>query len=244
MNDKFRPAHHLVASSNDRHVRWKDCSMTDFCPDGYVSTPHALARAAEAWFPELFSTEIASEPQPEAKPESPFDALVRAFSQPRISDVWLSTLEKIISPTVHRLRNYLHQGKLEAYYFDRDGRHGIPRDFWATPQADGVLESGIYWPFGAPSRIHEQRPNYPLFLRQSDLQKLLSEEAAEKRPLPQSKKPDLIAALRRLNHLPNRAAQLKALREEFPEYKITHAVFRELAKNLPRKSGYQSRGGS
>ena len=89
--------------------------MTDFCPDGYVSTPNALARAAEAWFPEQFSTlEIASEPQPEAKPESPFDALVRAFSQPRIPDVWLSALEKIISPTVHRFRNYLHQGKLEA----------------------------------------------------------------------------------------------------------------------------------
>jgi hypothetical protein len=227
------------------NARWKSHSMTDFCPDGYVSTPDAIAIAAERWFPKQFSTlEITSGSQPAVKPESPIDVAVRAFSQPQVPEVWLHAFSEIASQTVHGLRNFLHQGELDAYYFANDGRHTIPREFWVTAEANGVLERGIFWPFGAPSRIHEQRPNYPLFLQQLDLQKLLSEEAAKKRSLPESKKPELLAALRRLNDLPNRAAQLKALREEFQEYKITHAVFRELAKALPRSSGHQSRGGS
>jgi hypothetical protein len=219
--------------------------MTDFCPDGYVSTPDAIARAAERWFPEQFNTlEITSRSQPGVRPESPIDAAVRAFSRPQVPEAWLHAFSEIANQTVHRLRNFLHQGELDAYCFGNDGRHTVPREFWATAEANEVLERGTYWPFGAPSRIHEQRPNCPLFLRQSELQKLFSEEAAKKRPLPESKKPDLIAALRRLDNLPNRAAQLEALREEFQEYKITHAVFRELAKTLPRSSGHQSRGGS
>jgi hypothetical protein len=217
-------------------------SMPDFCPDGYVSTPDAIATAAAHWFPEQINAlEMSSWSQPGSKPENPIDAAVRAFSQPQVPEGLVHAFSEIADPTVHRLRNCLHQGELDAHYFANNGRHTVPREFWATAEANGVLELGIFWPFGAPNRIHEQRPNYPLFLQVLDLQKLLSEEAVKKRPLPESKKPELVTALRRLDHLPNRAAQLKALREEFHDYKITHEVFRELAKILPRSSGHQSR---
>ena len=119
-------------------------------------------------------------------------------------------------------------------------------NFWATAEADGVLESGFYWPYGKPSRVLESRLHYELFIQQLELDGLLSEEATRKRPLPQSKIQDLVAALRGLNHLPNRAAQLRALRElaEFRQYEITHAVFRQAAKDFPRKSGQRSRNES
>ena len=106
--------------------------------------------------------------------------------------------------TVHRLRNLLHQGKLHGHYFKNDGRHRISREFWATAEADGSLESGTYWPFGRPSRIYEQRPNYPLFLLQSELDTLLNGEPAKRRPFPRSRIPELVAALRELEDLPNR----------------------------------------
>ena len=30
------------------------------------------------------------------------------------------------------------------------GRQSVSCDFWAAAQADGVMESGICWPFGKP----------------------------------------------------------------------------------------------
>jgi hypothetical protein len=214
--------------------------VSNFYPDGYLSTPNAIVKAAEHWFPEQFN-EVASDSGslPEAKPESPIEAAIRVFSLPQVPDVWLHAFKKIARETGHRLRNLLHQGKLDGYYFDDDGRHAVPREFWATGQADGVLESGIYWPFGAPSRLHEQRPHFPLMVPQSDLDLLLREQLSEKRPFPRSKMPDLIAALRQLGDLPNRAAQLQALRDspDFREY----TIFREAAKHSPGDPGRKSR---
>jgi hypothetical protein len=144
---------------------------------------------------------------------------------------------------VHRLQNLLHQNKLHGYYFDNNGRHTISSDFWATAEANGVLESGIYWPFGRPSRAYEQRPNHSLFLLESELNKLLSNEPATKRPFPRSRLADLAAALRRLDNLPNRAAQHQALCElpDFREFKITHSDFRAAARQVPRDPGRKSR---
>jgi hypothetical protein len=82
-----------------------------------------------------------------------------------------------------------------------------------------------------------------LFLRQTELDKLLSEESSKKRSLPKSKMSELVAALRRLDHHPNRRAQYEALCElpEFREYKITDAIFREAARHVPREAGRKSR---
>jgi hypothetical protein len=219
--------------------------VSDFCPDGYLPTPTAIARAAERWFPDKFAAlETVAAPESQTKPDNNLDAAVRAFSQPHIPDAWRYAFEEIASLTLHRLRNFLHQGNLKAYYFGHDGCQPVPREFWATAQADGVMGSGIYWPFGEPTRWHESRPNCSLFLLQAELDALLTEQPTKKRPLPNAKKPELVAALRKLDDLPNRAAQLQALcnMPEFREFTITDALFRAAAKEAgPRRAGRKSR---
>jgi hypothetical protein len=220
--------------------------VSDFCPDGYVPTQEAIVRAAKYWFPERFAAleRAAARQQSETKPDNSFEALARALSQPPgIPDAWRPAFEDIASETMHRLRNFLHEGRLKAYYFGDDGCHSVSRGFWATAHADGVLESGTYWPFGKPTRSYEGRPNYSLFLLQSELDALLSEQPAKKRDFPRAKMPELVAALRELDGLPNRAAQLQALcnMPEFREFKITNALFRRAARQVPRDAGRRSR---
>ena len=85
---------------------------------------------------------------------------------------------------------------------------------------------------------------FALLLLQSELDALLNEQPNKKRPLPDAKKTDLVVALRKLDHLPNREAQFQALRDmaEFREFIITHAVFREVIKLVgPRPAGRKSR---
>jgi hypothetical protein len=218
--------------------------VIDFCPDGYLPALKVVAAAAQRWFAERFTQlENATVSQQETDSESSIEKAVRIFSQTPIPDDWRQVLEEIKNETVHRLRNLLHEGKLHGYYFDKDGRHTISREFWATAEADGVVECGVYWPFGRPSRLYEQRTNYALFLLQSELDTLLSIEPAKKGPLPRSRISDLVAALRELGALPTRRAQYDALRElpQFHKFKITRADFREAARQVPRGRGRKSR---
>ena len=113
---------------------------------------------------------------------------------------------------MQQLRNFLRKGKIDAVYFTRDGPQRVDEKFWATTEADGVLELDTYWPFGEPIRWH-QAPNYRLFIKQSQLDVLLSEERAG-RKFPVQKKPELAAAY--LNptvvaSLPTRKAQREAI---------------------------------
>ncbi len=222
--------------------------MNEFCPDGYMPTREAIVRAAEYWFPErIAALERAEAPQSETRADDSSEALARALSQPLgIPDALRHEFHDIVNQTVHRLRNLLHQGELTAYYFGGlfgDGRHAVSSGFWATTAADGVMESGTYWPFGKPTRWYESRPNYSLFLLQSELDALLSEQPAKKRPLPKAKMPELVAALRKLDDLPNRRAQFQALcnMPEFCEFKITDVLFREAARQVPRDAGRKPR---
>ena len=50
---------------------------------------------------------------------------------------------------------------------------------------------------------------------------------------------DLVAALRTLDHLPNREEQREALRKmpEFERYHLTDDVLREAEKQVPRRPG-------
>src|SRR5262245_29160514 len=131
--------------------------MNGFCPDGYVPVQEAIVRAAEYWFPEGFAAlekslaalERSGAPQSEAKPGSNLDAVVRAFSQRQIpagwqDDAWRAEFADLWSQTAHRLRNLLHQDTMKAYYFDNSGRQTVACNFWPTPAADGVLETGMY----------------------------------------------------------------------------------------------------
>ena len=179
--------------------------------------------------------EGAAESQSEAKPDDSIDAAVRAFSQPQFPDA----LKEIAIQAVRQLRNRLHQGKLHGYYFRHEGRHSVSRDFWATAEADGALESAIYWPFGRPTGFMSSRPNYSPLLLQSELDALLSEPHPKKKPFQRAKMPGLVAALRRLNDLPSREKQREALRKlpEFEPYHLTDDVFREAEKQVPPKPG-------
>ena len=119
----------------------------------------------------------------------------------------------LLTQTEHRLRNFLHQGVLTAYYFGGlfdQGRHAVAPEFWATTEADGVLMSGSYWPFGKPRAWHEERPSYPLCFLESQLATLLSED-----PKPP---PHVRQAGNRRGRKPTKLEQVKqAMRRDFSQ---------------------------
>src|SRR6266851_5218820 len=214
--------------------------MAGFCPDGYLPTRVAIVRAAECWFPdEVARLEAASAPDLQKTPDNSVDALARALSQMRIPDVLQLEFQVIVNQTVRRLHDFMHLGKLKTYYFEYDGRHSVSREYWSTAEADGSIESGTYWPLGKAVRWYEQRLNYALVFKQSELDALLNERPAENAELPRAKMPDLVAALRSLDHLPNRKKQREVLRRlpEFEQYHLTDDIFREAEKQVPRKPG-------
>lgn len=201
--------------------------MSDFCPDGYVPSRVAIFIAAKFWFPKkVVSIEAAATGKTRLHARSlPFAQRPEAFQQ---------AFEEIAEPTVLRLRNFLHQGKLTAYYFTDGGRHSILHGFWATAQAEGRLQLGTYCPFGKPTRWYEQRPNHPIFFKQSELDALLADETAETRQFPTARNTDLEAAYRRpeIAMLGTRKDQREAIKKlpAFKSYRITDRLFREAEK--------------
>jgi hypothetical protein len=219
-------------------------AVNTFCPDGYVPIQKAVFRAAEYLSPDrLAALERAAAPQSGTERTKSEDALARALSESQISPpwqdpTWRHEFEDVWSQAADRLRNFLHQDMVRAYYFTNDGCHHLSREFWATAQADSVLE--IDWPFGATAHGYEQqRPNYRLFVKQLDLDRILSDQPAKKLPFPVSKLPELVTAMRTHNDKPNRKELREALRKlpEFEPYQLTDAVFREAERQVPRNPG-------
>jgi hypothetical protein len=172
--------------------------MTLFCPEGCVPVQEAIGRAAQSWFPEQMAaleTATASELAIDNKPSddvnalTPVERLADAFrGQPSISQGLRQQVLDLLTKTEHRLRNFLHQGALTTYYFGGlfdQGRHAVAPEFWATTEADGVLMSGSYWPFGKSRAYHERRLSYQLFFLESQLTTLLSEGPKSPRHLRQ-----------------------------------------------------------
>jgi hypothetical protein len=119
--------------------------VRNFCPSGYVTTKEAIVEAAGHWY----SGQFAACDTAAAADSSMLQPIPQFFA-----DVALVT--------IHRLRDLLHGGKLTAYYFGSpfpDDRGAVHSEFWATAEADGILESGIYFPFGRPTRSFETRLN-------------------------------------------------------------------------------------
>lgn len=220
--------------------------MSEFRPEGYVPTIVAVRRAAEFWDQARYAAfEKAASTPSETKPRGGVERLAAAFSQPPgLPEAFQIELQDIVAQAALRLRNLLHQGELTAYYFDNFGCNSLPREFWATAQADGVLESGDYLPYGTPSQWYETRPKYPVFLVQGGLNLLLSDLPAQKRAFPRARMPELVKALHELGDLLTRKEQLTALRSlpQFAEFMITHALFREASRKAgPRQAGRKSR---
>jgi hypothetical protein len=162
--------------------------MRSFFPDGYVRAEEALGRAALYWFPEQMTALESA-----AAGESATVEELALRPPPSISEGLREQVVDLLTRTEHRLRNFLHQGVLTAYYFGGSfdqGPHAVARDFWATTEADGALMAGSYWPFGHPRAWHEQRPSYPLCFLESQLAALLSGE-----PEPPLPSPDVTDAL-------------------------------------------------
>ena len=172
----------------------------------------------------MAAVEEATGLQPKTKPDNYVEAAWLSLRQKPA----LREFQDILNQTVHRLRNLLHQGNLNAYYFEDLGRVSVSPHFWATTDANGVMEVGIY---GLPLCY-----GFALLLRQSELDSLLSEQPAKKRPLPKSKMPELVAAMRNFDDL-NRAEQRAAVRKLFERYHITDKLFREAEKQVPREPG-------
>jgi hypothetical protein len=158
-----------------------------FCPHGYLTSQDAIERAALKWFPEEIAALNAAAARELAIPDklssdnqepTSVEALARALASPAlISDILRQQIADVLIKTEHRLREFLYQGMAAAYYFGGltgQGRHAVERELWATPEAEGLLLSGTFWPFGKPPSFYEQRPNHPLFLLESDLNALLS----------------------------------------------------------------------
>jgi hypothetical protein len=184
-------------------------------PPGYVPMPEASCMAADVWF-----------------------AFVWNLGPDADQIAW------IVHHTVGGLQRHLYEKEITAYYFGDGvllkGRHAVDRDFWATEAALRALREGRYFPFGRGQFSYEAKPSFPLFVVETELRALLSEEqSAKKVPLPDAKKADLARALReQLDDLP-REAQRKTVTElpEFQKYLITDDDFREAAKGAPRTPG-------
>jgi hypothetical protein len=207
--------------------------MINFGPDGYMPLQQAVFIAAKFWFPkEVASLET-------VVLEKIGQEVVHIHSYPQLPDEVRRPFEEIAVQTVPRLRNLLNQGKLKAYYFKEDGCHSVSREFWATEQADGIMESGTYWPFGKSTRWYDRRPNHPLFVKQSELDALLVGEPAENRRFPLGRKSELAAAyiVPEIAALGSRKAQREAIKrlEQFRPYHITDRHFRDAEKSSGKR---------
>jgi hypothetical protein len=167
-----------------------------FCPDGYVTVQEAVETSARFWFSEQIAAIENADAIELAASEDKFHSMSSLeqvahvlSGQPSISEGFRQRITGVLTETEHRLRNFLHQGVLTAYYFGgsfHQGRNSAAREFWATTEADGVIFSGRYFPFGKPRAWHEQRPSHPLFFLRSELAALLNDDG--KAPL---RKPDV-----------------------------------------------------
>jgi hypothetical protein len=168
--------------------------MSDFCPDGYVPSQIAIIEASQKWFSERWAvvqTPNADNSAIEAEPRRGVNALAWALSQPPIPWEVQVMIADVVPKTVHRLRNYLFQDKLKAYYFGGlfEGRHEVHPAIWVTPQGDGVLESGIFFPLGKPDRSYQQPLNVPIFFQRVELDTLLQKPALPQTPAAQTDPP-------------------------------------------------------
>jgi hypothetical protein len=164
-----------------------------FCPEGFILVTAATVLAAHFWFPAQLERAVPAL----ATSDGSNDAAVQALLQLNRAE-WSDPLRDALAQTQNRLRNNLHQGNIKTYYFSEDGRQSIGQDFWATSEADGALETGFYWPDGEPSATDE-RPPTTLFFMQSELHALFSKPPGKKKHLPESKKLELVQALRSTN---------------------------------------------
>jgi hypothetical protein len=157
--------------------------MIHLVPDGYLPITSAVYQALMHWFREKASTSlerIEKELSAADKNYSTTDPIPSHLVEIIQQKLDLDCQEEI-DKTRHRLRKALHKGDLIAVYFSTryDEPSPIPRRFWPSPEADDVLETGDYFPYGRPKHYWKDRQSEAVLVREEDLRRLLSGEAIE-----------------------------------------------------------------
>jgi hypothetical protein len=235
---------HISDESWFRKLATRSSTVRGFCPDGYVTMQEAIWETALCWHAQQLTALEASVAEGASVERSGVEALSGAIStRQRTSWQIQQVFAEIVPDVVDWLRNILHKDRvLTVYYFGKvfsNGRKAINPDFWTTADADGVLETGMFFPFGRPIRSFETRLSFQVLLLWAELEALLTEPPADKKPFPSTKTSEIVAALRELDDLPNRAAQGAAVRDlpQFRGFRITDRILRDAARQAPRPLG-------
>jgi hypothetical protein len=83
---------------------------------------------------------------PEHGSVNSLDALAQDIEKLPMPDELRERIDPIsVVATIDLLRDGLHQGKLPSYRFASDGPKAEGRHYWASPEADGELQSGTHF---------------------------------------------------------------------------------------------------
>jgi hypothetical protein len=159
--------------------------MSEFIPAGYVPSETALLRAVEMWFePELADLQRKYEASSHSSVSD--DPLRNWFARQSEQSAFLKTHgEPLLIKARDRFRQFLFEKKLTAYYFSvRHGRQAIEHRFWAAPEADGVIETGQYYPFGKPRRLGQSFPCERVLIQEAELLKAIDRFGCGAQPAP------------------------------------------------------------
>lgn len=120
--------------------------MTSFIPNGFLPMSEAIMLVGQKHFEkELETLERLQQPQASPRPDdSSSQDPVRFALMHRRRPELDKALSDIVKRSVNVLRGLLHRAELTATYFDAWGQQDVPSAFWATADADGVIERGVY----------------------------------------------------------------------------------------------------
>lgn len=213
-----------------------------FPPDGYIGTVEALGIVIEAAWPDERQRIYAA--WREAYPEN-YGHHIADHQVPPPPDIDRPLTDLLIRAE-RRLRNLLHQGRVEAVYSGLRGKEAVPAEYWATTAADGTLLTSEYAPFGPVERSGFVPAGriVRLLIDRAGLDRALIPPAREKPPLPRAELPKIVERLRELEEL-NRDEQRAVIAAEWPDHHIRDKDFRAAFEQVPRKPGPQGakRGG-
>ena len=213
--------------------------MSDFRRRGFVRASHGILKAAKIWHGATF-TEL--EGKVAVNGHGPLTAA---------SSTIFAEYTRLVSDVVERLSVLLRDGELRSFLFNRQLHNlfqKVPSEYWAKPEAVGMLERLFFEAFEIQSSVSQPVPCDSIYFSVSDLAELLEPGFANERlvfykiRLDEGMKKDLADALRSLSERPpklRRPDQFKLVRElpEFQQYRITDRDLREAASKAPIPPG-------
>ena len=212
--------------------------MSSFVPDGYLPIDEAFARAMKRWFADQISkleqeVEYDRAKRLEDLPTTD-DPVRRAFLQAGAHEgarkAAVPKLEGIKREAEVKFRNLLYAGKLTAHFSEPVSgiEWTIEAKRWATPATDGVIESGLYFPYGKPDGPYAKAPAVKVRVREKKFWEALATSEAPQSELGTSGSVSKSALLGFLMQEANGTRPMKELN------KLATAHFRKQGKRVPR----------